>query len=66
MSATTEPQTLPENLTLCSECGLPFPEPVDVDTALDYFNDVEEASFNCERCERVETIGPVTLEELSS
>jgi hypothetical protein len=56
-----DPQTLPENLTLCSECGLPFPEPVDglpfpepvdVDTALDYFNDVEEAFFNCERCER--------------
>ncbi len=39
---------LPENLTHCLECGLPFPEPVT--NWDDFFVEIEDASFACERC----------------
>jgi hypothetical protein len=42
---------IPENLTECCNCGLPFAEPVDVETALEYFAEVDEAAFVCASCE---------------
>ena len=43
---------LPESLTRCATCGCPFAEPV-VDWD-DYFTELEDAAFDCARCDDLE------------
>lgn len=39
-----------DSLRYCSECGAEFDPPVTAETALEFFSEVEYASFHCERC----------------